>query len=229
VKTASLWSQRNNCVLSGVIAAGLLGLLVSTLASCGPGPQRHLSGYDRYATGSGAAAYSQALARWTEDIRLYDRWETSLLMKATYKGEAFRKAWTQEYARRFILPQDDFGLLLEQELADASRYHEFLVALWANDTKKGHFEGEGAPWKLRLVGDGDRTVDPLVLRRIKKPSTELRSFFPEIGPHDRVFVVKFPVLAGDGTPILSPRSLGMKLQVVGAVHRGELRWDLRAP
>lgn len=210
-----------------------VGLLVATtlaaVAACGPGPQRQLTGYERYANAGGAAAYGVALARWTQDIRLYDRWETSLLMKATFKGEAFRKAWTHEYARRFILPQDDFGLLLEGELADASRYHEFLVALWANDTRKGHFEGKGAPWKLRLVGDGDRTVDPLVLRRIKKPSTELRTFFPEIGPHDRVFVVKFPVLAGDGNPILSPRSPKLTLQVVGAVHRGELTWDLRAP
>jgi hypothetical protein len=197
--------------------------------ACGRQNQHRLTGYERYADDGGPAAYSQSLDRWTEDIRLYDRWETSLLMKATYKGETFRKAWTHEYSRRFILPQDDFGLLLERELGDASRYHEFLIALWANDTKQGHFEGKDAPWNLRLVGDGERTVDPLVLRRIKKPSTELRTFFPDIGPHDRVFIVKFPVLGSDGTPILSPRSRAMKLQVVGALHRGELIWDLRGP
>ena len=213
----------------GARAALALGALALTTLACGPGPQHHYTGYARYAEEGGARAYDRSLKRWTEELRLYDRWETSLLMKATYKSEGFRKSWTHEYSRRFILPQDDFGLLLERELDDGARYHEFLIAVWANDTRFGHFEGDDAPWRVRMVGDGGRTVDPLVLRRIKMPTTETRSLFPHIGPHDRVFVAKFPVLADDGLPLLTPRSRAMKLQVVGVVNRGELLWRLRAP
>lgn len=213
----------------GALLLALSIVLSLAVAACGPGPQRQYTGYERYSGEGGQQAYRRSLKRWTSEIRLYDRWETSLLMKATYKSESFRKAWTHEFSRRYILPQDDYGLLLEQELDDASRYHEFLIAVWANDTRYGHFEGGDAPWQLRLVGDGGRTVDPLVLRLEKKPSTETLALFPHIGPHDRLFVAKFPVLASDGTPILSPRSRGLKLQVVGVVNRGELVWRLRAP
>ncbi|MEE2829603.1 MAG: hypothetical protein VX498_10475 [Myxococcota bacterium] len=206
-----------------------MALSLGLLSACGPGPQRNYTGYSRYAGEAGARAYARSLDRWTTQLRLYDRWETSLLMKATFKAEPFRKAWTHEYSRRYILPQDDYGLLLEEELGDASRYHEFLIAVWANDTRFGHFEGDDAPWTLRLVGDDSRTVDPLVLRRIKKPSTEMLALFPFIGPHDRVFSVKFPVLGSDGTPILSDRTQVVKMQVAGVVNRGELVWQLRKP
>ncbi len=209
----------------------LLLLAVATLASgCGQGSkQRKYTGYELYADGGGQRAYQRAVRRWTQEIRLYDKWETSLLMKATLKVAPFRRAWTFEYARRYILPQDDYALLLQRELEDAQRYHEVLFAAWADDTRRGDFVGTDAPWKVRLVGDGGRSVDPLILKRIRRPTTELLSLYPFITAHDRVFVAKFPTLGPDGLPLITERTREIKLQVAGVVHRGELVWDLHGP
>ncbi len=203
-------------------------LLLILAPGCAPSPAAHaaFSGYSIYQGSGGPAAYQHELERWTGDLRLYDRGRTSLLLHAVYKSERFRRAWSHEHARRFILPQDDYALLLERELADGSRFHEVLIAAWANDTKRGDFDGDDAPWRLRLVGQSGRTVEPLLVRRIKKPDTEMLVMYPFIDGHDRVYEVKFPVLGPDGLPLLRPDDEALKLQVAGTLNRGEVIWDL---
>lgn len=214
-------------LLRAALPAVLLTVALALLA-CGPA-YRAPTGSEIYEAGGGQAAYSRALRRWTREIRLYDKWETSLLMRATYKSEPFRRAWSHEYARRYVLPQEDHALLLQRELEDASRFHEILFAAWANDSRQGDFVGKDPPWKVRLVGDGGRTVEPLVLRPIRKPNTQMLRLYPYITAHDRVFLAKFPVLGPDGMLLVTPDSPDLKLLVAGVVHRGELVWDLRGP
>ena len=211
-----------------MLAAAVLLTGALALLACGPA-YRAPTGAEIYESGGGQRAYSRALRRWTQEIRLYDKWETSLLMRAVYKGEPFRRAWSHEYSRRYLLPQEDFALLLQRELEDASRFHEVLFAAWANDSLQGDFVGTDPPWKIRLVGDGGRTVEPLVLRRIRKPNTQLLRLYPFITAHDRVFEAKFPVLGPDGMLLVTPDSRELKLQVAGVVNRGELIWDLKGP
>ena len=208
------------------LALVLLALLVAS--GCAPSPAAHagFSGYSIYQGQGGPLAYERELGRWTGELKLYDRGRTSLLLHAVYKSERFRRAWSHEHARRFILPQDDYALLLERELADGSRFHEVLIAAWADDTKRGDFDGDDAPWRLRLVGQSGRTVEPLLVRRIKKPDTEMLVMYPIIDDDDRVYAVKFPVLGPDGLPLLRPDDLALKLQVAGALNRGEVVWPL---
>ena len=207
-----------------VICASLLLLL-----GCSSTPPQRLAGYEQYQRTGGAAAYSRTLRAWTKELRLYDRFETKLLMRAVFKSQRFRTAWSHEYARRNILPSETYALLRERETDDAARFHEILFAAWAGDSKGGHFIGDDAPWTIRLVGDDGRTVSPLLINRIKRPSTELLTLFPFITPHDRIFVAKFPVLADDGTPLISEQSRDLTLQVAGVLARGEMVWPLRRP
>ncbi len=204
----------------------LLALLLA--AGCAPSEARqaNLAGYGAYAGTPGEAAYRRMLDRWTGELRLYDRGSTTLLLHATFKHAQFRRAWSHEYARRFILPDDDRALIAEREEADASRFHEVLIAAWANDTRRGHFEGDDAPWALRLVGASGNSVEPLVVTLIKRPTTELLTLFPFIDGHDRLFLVKFPVLGPDGIPLIAPGDADVVLQVAGVLHRGEIRWPL---
>ncbi len=209
-------------------AATVLCALLLLALGCSSTPQR-LAGYAQYQKTGGAAAYSRTLRAWTKELRLYDRFETKLLMRAVFKSERFRTAWSHEYARRNILPSETYALLRERQMDDAARFHEILFAAWAGDSKGGHFIGDDAPWTIRLVGDDGRTVSPLLVNRIKRPSTELLTLFPFITPHDRIFVAKFPVLADDGTPLISEQSRALTLQVAGVLARGEMVWPLRRP
>jgi len=210
-----------------VTRAALLALVLGlALPACGPPPAAGLAGYSLYQGKGGAAAYSRALRTWTRELRLYDRFETKLLMHAVYKSARFRTAWSHEYARRNILPSETYALLREREQDDAARFHEVLFAAWAGDSRGGHFLGDDAPWTIRLVGDNGRTVAPLLLERIKRPSTELLTLYPFITPHDRVFVAKFPVLGEDGTPLISEQSGALTLQIAGVLAAGEMVWPL---
>lgn len=211
-------------------APAAIALLVCLLAapSCAPPPAAGMAGYEQYQRTGGAAAYSRALRVWTKELRLYDRFETKLLMRAVYKSARFRTAWSHEYARRNILPSESYALLKERQMDDAARFHEVLFAVWAGDSRGGHFLGDDAPWTIRLVGDDDRTVAPLLLERIKRPSTELLTLYPFITPHDRVFIAKFPVLADDGTPLVSEQGGRITLQIAGVLARGEMVWPLES-
>lgn len=177
-------------------------------------------------TRKGRVKYKKALGVWTRDLKLYANFETKLLLRAVYKSEAFRDAWTDEYSRRYMLPKEERALLAERQRDDARRFHEVLFAVWAADSKNGHFIGDDAPWNLHLVTESGESVAPLVVTRIKRPSTELVELYPFITPHDRVFVAKFPVLGDDGTPLLAPESKQVSLRVAGVLARGQVTWDL---
>lgn len=209
--------------------AVLLGALLLLTVGCRTTPPQKLAGYAMYQRTGGAAAYRRTLRSWTKELRLYDRFETKLLMRAVFKSQRFREGWSHEYARRNILPSETYALLRERQMDDAARFHEVLFAAWAGDSRGGHFIGDDAPWTIRLVGDDDRTVAPLILERIKRPSTELLTLFPFITPHDRIFVAKFPVLGEDGTPLIGQTSERLTLQVAGVLARGEMVWPLRRP
>ncbi len=171
-----------------------------------------------------ARDYKKALRSWTRELKLYRDFETKLLMRALFRSRSFRETYSREYARRFMLPAEDYALLRERELDDGARFHEVLIAVWAADSKGGHLIGDDAPWQIRLVGPDGRSVAPLVLQRIKRPSTEVLELFPFITPHDRVFIAKFPVLGNDGTPLLTAGA-ALRLRVAGVLARGEMSWD----
>jgi len=171
-----------------------------------------------------ARDYTRALRTWTRELKLYRDFESKLLMRALFRSKSFRETYSREYARRFMLPSDDYALLRERQLDDGARFHEMLIAVWAADTKGGHFVGDDAPWQIRLVGPDGRSVAPLVLQRVKRPSTELLELFPFITGHDRVFIAKFPVLGDDGTPLL-PGDGALRLRVAGVLARGEMNWE----
>ena len=174
----------------------------------------------------GPGPYKRALRRWTEELQLYNRFETKILMRAVFKSDAFREGYVREYARRYMLPREDTALLRQREMDDGARFHEVLFAVWAADSKGGHFIGDDAPWRIRLLASDGREVAPLVLTRIKRPSTELLELYPFITPHDRVFVAKFPVLGGDGTPLITGDKDALRMRVTGVLARGELVWSL---
>ena len=175
----------------------------------------------------GPKAYPRTLRRWTEELKLYDVFETKLLMRAVFKSRPFRTMWSYEIARRHQLPSEDYAQLRAREADDAARFHELLVAVWADDSLGGDFEGQDAAWSLRLVAEDGRTVAPLVLSRIKRPNTQILTMFPFITPHDRVFVVKFPVLGSDGEPLVTDSTSTLRVRVAGIQARGELAFRLR--
>lgn len=202
----------------------LVGLLTLVIATVAPPSAPAQDGLENTPKVRGPGIYKRALRQWTRELKLYRRFETKLLMRAVFKSEGFRDRYTREYARRYVLPPDDYALMREREMDDAARFHEVLFAVWASDNKGGHFVGDDAPWQIRLLSSDGRDVAPLVLQRIKRPSTEVLELYPFITPHDRVFIAKFPVLGQDGTPLLQGEDDTLRLRVSGVLARGEMTW-----
>jgi hypothetical protein len=180
-----------------------------------------------------AGAYDDVYQRWTR--RGEDRAELvqTVTVSATLQSAEFRAAYVHERARRLQLPPDE-----EQRLADAERHAlaegwevELLVATakpdW-NDLRKHDKpkDGKGSMWRLALVGDGGREVEPLSVKEDRRHRDDVGAYFPDLQPFFQAYVVRFPRTTADGRALVGDGGR-LALKVGGALGQVELVWSAR--
>lgn len=162
--------------------------------------------------------YSDALGSWTRESKVYAKLETRLIVNATYRSGAFREAYVDEYARRYLLASGERDDLRRRELNDAQTYHEFFFAAYTVESRWNDFSKRSSMWRLRLFDDKGASVEPLVVTRVKQDDPVLHAFYPYFSLWTRGYVVKFP---REG---LSPDSKTLRLQLTSAIGAAELEY-----
>ncbi|HHL39555.1 MAG TPA: hypothetical protein ENJ37_03515 [Deltaproteobacteria bacterium] len=177
--------------------------------------------------GGGEPTYFETLSAWTKGRKIYEELESRLYIYATYKSPAFRRAYVDEYARRFLLDDDLKAVMVQRELEAAERSNEFLVSAFTPDERWNDFDRRDSIWRLYL-DDGSARVEPIEIRRLDGGNPLLTELFPYIDPWSVVYLVRFPRYgpAGEG-PIPGKGAAALKLIVAGAKGGGELLWTLK--
>ncbi len=163
--------------------------------------------------------YGRAHTEWTRTEKVYDGLETKLLATATYRSAAFRDAYVDEYARRYLLSEPARDEMNAREHAEAERYHELFFAAYTGETRWNDFSKRTSIWKLRLFDDQGAYVEPLVVSKIPDDDPITRAFYPQFTPWTRGYLVKFP------RPGLSEASKTLRLQVASAIGAAEMTFD----
>jgi len=155
------------------------------------------SGGDTSANGPAMAEakptkWGRALDAWTHTEKVYKDFETRLIVTATYRSEALRDSYVEEYARRYRLSEEEKEKMARREHDAGTTYQEFFIAAYTGNSRENDFNRRNSIWKLRLKDDKGNFVDPLTITRQKDDDPVAHSFYPYFSEWSRAYLVKFP-------------------------------------
>jgi hypothetical protein len=197
-------------------------VLAIALAACASSQNVDLSG--NWPTQ--ASDYESAHARWTRRNTIHSGLDHVMTVAATALSPDFRAAYAAERARRLDMSAEERDALLAAEKATSDGAIEFEVLLATN---KPDWNDLGkyprSMWRIALVGDDGREVLPTSILPDKRVRAEVESWYSDLGPFYKPYIVSFPRVAADGKPILSPGTKVMRLELASAVGKTSLVWS----
>jgi hypothetical protein len=200
----------------------LSAALLPFIADCGR--VNKFVGADPYHTEN----YENVCDEWTREARIHRGLELDLIVSATFKSEAFRRAYADEYARAYKLTPERKERLVEDQLEAVTRSHEFLVASFVPEKAWDDFDRANSMWKLYLLNDQNERVVPVEVRKVRKQDAVTPHFFPYITPWKSVFTVRFPYsIPTTNQPIIKENTKSIKVIITSVLGTAEMGWKLK--
>ncbi|MGB9735134.1 MAG: hypothetical protein ACP5JP_02210 [bacterium] len=113
-----------------------------------------------------------------------------LSMDVIHINEEVRKAYTDEYARLYLLsPQEKENMLAEQQEQE-QRWEAFYLIVYTAPNLDTSLADTDSIWKLYLKTD-DHLEPPASINEITMQRELIKGFFPWISSWDRVYLVRF--------------------------------------
>jgi hypothetical protein len=216
--------------VSFVGGLAILALVVGPLGACKPFAAIPGNVEDVAYTQAAAdqSDYNQALKAWTRSGSIYRKFDTELLVTATYQSLAFREAYVTAYARAVQLTQDQKEAMWQGQLAEARESHDFLVAAFVPESEASDLANPASGWRLYLETDRGDRVSPQDLRRIRKITPFITGFYPYVSPWAKVFKVRFPAHTSSGEPFPDPGDQTLSLVITSPFGVVRLTWQLQS-
>lgn len=171
--------------------------------------------------------FAAVSAQWTREARIYRGFDVELIAAATFKTASFRKAFTDEYERVFLLTESQKNKLLKDQTDAAELYHDFLLAAFVPEKKWNDFDKKGSIWKIYLTTGDQRHLEPVEIRRVRKVDAIIGHFYPFVTPWKVVYQVRFPrVYPGTEEPVISSRTTTVSLVFTGVQGTTAMQWHL---
>jgi len=168
--------------------------------------------------------YPSTLNAWTRQARYYRGLDLQLLIDATYKSAAFRKAFVEEYVKRYALGDAEKKKRWDEERRTAERFHEFIAAVYVPDSKLDNFEKPDAYWRVYLTVGGQGRNRPVEIVKKKRNDPELLHFFPYLTPWKSVYLFRFDRFGPE--PGDRHRDDDLLLEIAGVTAHARLTWGL---
>ncbi len=175
-----------------------------------------------------ATDYDNVLGRWTRTERLFafSELENYLTATATFESWDFRWAYVVRYVQDYRLTIDQRKKLLEKALDETHQRHQFFVALYGPERRYNDLTKPDSAWIVRLIDDTGNETAPQEIVAIRKPNALERNYFPYNTVYRQAFRIRFPRVASDGRPTISPQAKWFGLRFAGAQGNSELVWQI---
>jgi len=201
---------RNACVV----------LLVFVLLGCS-----QINGYVDIARDRGLSKeYSKALNKWTRSETVYSQFETRIHVTATYRSQEFNIAYLKEYERIYPAAVEEKGPPAPAISDPEGR--EFILYIYTPEKDSNDFDKQNSIWKIFLIDDRENRIELIDVRRIRKITPVIESFFPYVNQYYGVtYRIRFPAsLQGtetNGDALKKP----LRLMITGVLGKLELAWN----
>jgi len=172
--------------------------------------------------------YKSVLRRWTREIRLHslDEMDNVLTVTSTYQSWDFRWAYVTRYARDYRLTDAETEAMLSRSLDTSKEFHEFYVALYAQDPDYAELHEDEPVWIVRLIDDSGTETKPAHVEKIKDPGALEQSYYPYTSSFRTVYRLSFPKKGKKATPV-SANAKWFGLRFSGVHGDKTVRWELQ--
>lgn len=195
----------------------IMGLVLVVCFGCG-GLKGYVESYAEIGRERGMSEeYLNALKTWTRNETAYSEFETKFYISSTYKSGTFNQAFVKERARLLMLSNAERSRREGIQSEVSAEFSEFFFYAYTAVRAANDFADRNSTWRVFLLDEAGRQIDPLELRKVEKVTPIMESFFPYIHKYyGSCYTVKFP------------RQSSPRLKLVFASHLGkmELLWDL---
>ncbi len=137
--------------------------------------------------------YDRVYAEWTRHGKIMSGWDKVLAMHATFKSPEWRTAYVAERTKRQRLRAKDRLELLKKHKADAARFYEveLLMSTYQANENDLH-RGKRSMWRIWLIDGAGKQVEPISIKRDKRPRGVIDQFFRDFSDFDQAYIVRFP-------------------------------------
>ena len=154
----------------------LLALFILFAAACG-----------------GPSPYERTTTTWTRKGEMRQRYQEALTVAVTFKS----LQWREAFARKTGEDRGLTGPALEQHIAAAKADDagplEFQMVVVTWDRRENDLDrGKKSVWHIVLLDDQGMEVEPLEIRKDKRPKFIIRAEFPAMGDFGEAYIVRFP-------------------------------------
>jgi hypothetical protein len=207
---------------SGLMRAWLVVLVTLMVASCArPRPPVDLGG----AWPTDPRPYGETARAWTRHASLWDGYDRILEVHATFKAPEWRAAFVARRAAVGGLPDAARAALLEQQRQDAAEHYEVQLLVSTQDRRENDLHrGARSVWRLSLVDDRGNELEPVSVRRDRRPRGIIEAEYPDMDDFFTAYVVRFPRTA----ELLRPDAQRFSLKMASARGGVELVWEAPA-
>lgn len=159
-------------------------------------------------------AYQAVLEKHTSGKGVYDNLDTKLFFQATWQSAAFAEARIRREGLFKAWPAAELDKKLSEERTRLTDATEFFFAVHANDYRFDDFDKANTMWRMVLVV-GDEELSPVLVERLGRTNTEMRSYYSYMESFWVGYRVRFPArkLAAGQT---------FKLKLASALGQAEL-------
>ncbi len=170
--------------------------------------------------------YIVRLNKWTREARIYRGFNLELIVNATFKSANFRNAYSDEYAKVYMLNDAEKKKSINDQDNAAFEYNDFLLAAYVPDEKLNDLDNKNSIWKVYLSTNESKRLQPIEIRKIKKDRAFMQHFFPYITPWKLVYMVRFPVKNPEtNQDIINNNTQNIELVITGVQGTAAMVWE----
>lgn len=196
------------------------------LAGCSFAPGSKPFIYNSYLL-PGRFNYKHTLKKWTRKADVYNRFNTVMLVRASYFNAPFRYAYAMEYAKYYMLNKKEFKKMLTKSYSRLTKYSKFFVSVYTPEKKYNDLDSSRSIWMVYLVNNRGQSVLPLKIKPSNQKRAFLKIFFPYVTHWSRQYVMKFPKYYNKKKDklMIGPNTKWVKLVITGVNGKAELKWS----
>lgn len=173
-----------------------------------------------------AHEYEEVWERWTRRDKSYEDIIVNIQASATYWSHDFCYAYAAKYIELFSIGKKQAKQFQSKLFEEKTKHHEFMLAMVTQEPEWNDLGDKRSIWRLALVTDSGKEVEPIDILRIKPITTTHKTFFPQIELFSSAYRIRFP-RSKNGTPTIPSKTKYFLLKIAGPQGKISLKWEVK--